>query len=247
MGAHFNVVLDNLSYLLLGAYPGGPLGGAALTLVMSLVAGALSLVAGTVLGVLTVTAWLPLRWLLRAVLGFLRVIPPLLVIFWLYFLIPVLLGADVPQTAAAVGALALLSSAYIANSTRAGVLSIASGQWQAGLSIGLTRVQTLRWVILPQALRLMTPSFVNQFIALIKDTSLAYVIGVSELTYVASQVNNRTLMYPAGIFLFVALVYFVFCLGLSVGAEALMGRFATDAGGRPGNVTAKVPESALQG
>ncbi|HYS66392.1 MAG TPA: amino acid ABC transporter permease, partial [Paraburkholderia sp.] len=63
------MVLDNLSYLLLGAYPGGPLGGAALTLVMSLVAGALSLVAGTVLGVLTVTAWLPLRWLLRAVLG----------------------------------------------------------------------------------------------------------------------------------------------------------------------------------
>ncbi|MGB8419203.1 amino acid ABC transporter permease [Paraburkholderia sp.] len=174
-------------------------------------------------------------------LGFLRVIPPLLVIFWLYFLIPILLGADVPQTATAIAALASLSSAYVASSTRAGILSITSGQWQAGLSIGLTRVQTLRWVVLPEAVRLVLPSFVNQFIALVKDTSLAYVIGVSELTYMASQVNNRTLMYPADIFLFVALVYFVFCLSLSVGAEALMRRFSNG-----GARTDKVPESILE-
>jgi polar amino acid transport system permease protein len=224
MQAHFDIVRDNLSYLLWGAFPAGPLGGAALTLVMSLVAGAVSLIVGVAAGVLAVAAWHPLRWAVRFVLGFLRVIPPLLVIFWMYFLMPLLLGVDVPQVGTAIVALTLLSAAYIAVSVRAGILSIPTGQWQSGLSLGLTPIQTLRYVVLPQALRIMLPSFVNQLIALIKDTSLSYVIGVGELTYVASQVNNRTLVYPADIFAVVASVYFVLCFGLSVFADRLAKR-----------------------
>lgn len=224
MQPQFAVIADNLGYLLWGAYPDGPLGGAALTLAMSIIAGLLSLIGGMVIGVLGVVAWRPLRWPLQFAVGLLRVIPPLLMIFWLYFLMPMLLGVDIPQVETAVVALALISTAYIAVSTRAGILAVPNGQWQSGLSLGLTPMQTLRHVIFPQALRVMLPSFVNQFIALIKDTSLAYVIGVTELTYVASQVNNRTIVYPANIYFFVACVYFVLCFGLSLGAGGLSRR-----------------------
>lgn len=232
MPPQFDVIADNLGYFLWGAWPDGPLGGVALTLVMSVTAGALSLVIGTAAGVLVVAAWRPLRWVLRFAFGFLRVIPPLLVIFWLYFLMPVLFGVDIPPVETAVVALTLLSTAYIAVSTRAGILAVPRGQWQAGQSLGLTPIQTLCHVILPQALRIMLPSFVNQFIALIKDTSLAYVIGVTELTYVASQINNRTIVYPADIYCFVGGVYFVLCFSLNLGANRLSQRLRIRATGK---------------
>ena len=80
-------------------------------------------------------------------------------------------------------ALALIASAYLAHAVKAGIAAIGPGQWQAGLSLGLTRWQTLRMIVLPQALRMMVPSFINQWISLIKDTSLAYIVGVGELTF----------------------------------------------------------------
>jgi polar amino acid transport system permease protein len=82
---------------------------------------------------------------------------------------------------------------------------------EAALSTGLRHWQAMIYVVLPQGLRNMVPSFVNQFVSLIKDTSLAYIVGVSELTHVATQVNNRSMIYPTEIFLFVAVVYFIIC------------------------------------
>ena len=121
-------------------------------------------------------------------------------------------------------ALALIASAYLAHAVKAGIAAIGPGQWQAGLSLGLTRWQTLRMIV-PQALRMMVPSFINQWISLIKDTSLAYIVGVGELTFLATQVNNRSMVYPMEVFLFVALVYFVFCLALDLLANAVNRRF----------------------
>ena len=88
----------------------------------------------------------------------------------------------------------------------------------------LTRWQTVRYVLLPQAIRIMTPSFVNQWVALVKDTSLAYIVGVPELSFVATQVNNRLMVYPAPIFLFVALIYLVLCTSLDGAARWLLSR-----------------------
>lgn len=81
--------------------------------------------------------------------------------------------------------------------------------------------------MLPQALRMMVPSFINQWIALIKDTSLAYVVGVGELSFLATQVNNRSMVYPMEVFLFVAFIYFVLCFSLELIANRVGKLFTT--------------------
>jgi len=218
----FSVISDNLSYFLLGAYPDGPLGGAALTLVLSALSGVISAVLGLVLGIALVLIRSRVRWLLLAVLGFLRAIPVVMLIFWSYFLLPIVFKVDVPALATVVCALSLIGGAYLAHSVYAGISSLAPGQWAAGKALGLSTWQVLRLIILPQALPMMLPSFLNQWISLIKDTSLAYVSGVGELSFVATQGSNRVMVHPTEIFLFVALVYFVFCSSLDLVANHLI-------------------------
>ncbi|MHA7188614.1 amino acid ABC transporter permease, partial [Burkholderia pseudomallei] len=177
---------------------------------------------GVALGVALALATGALRGALVVVIGFFRAIPVLMLIFWTYFLLPVLLHADVPGLAAVVCALSLVGGAYLAHSVHAGIRAAGDGQWQAGLSLGLTRWQTVRHVLLPQAVRIMTPSFVNQWVSLVKDTSLAYIVGVPELSFVATQVNNRLMVYPAQIFLFVGVIYLILCTALDVAATRLL-------------------------
>jgi len=205
------VILDNLHYFLLGAWPGGALGGAALTLLLS----AGSALASAVLGLLGGIALSLLRgfWAapLRLLLGLLRAIPVLLLVFWIYFLLPLMLHIDIPGPLTVMVALSLVGGAYLSHSVAAGIDSIGSGQWHAAQALGMGRLQALRWVILPQALPIMAPSFLNQWVTLIKDTSLAYVIGVAELSFVATQISNRELVHPGEIFLFAALLYLLMC------------------------------------
>ncbi|WP_113632621.1 amino acid ABC transporter permease [Pectobacterium peruviense] len=222
----FTVITDNIDYLMWGSFPDGPLGGAALTLVMSLFAGVASALLGTILGVALAMSRGVWSALLAMVLGFFRAIPVIMLIFWTYFLLPIVFGVDIPEITTVVCALALIASAYLAHGVKAGIVAIGRGQWQAGLSLGLSRWQVLWQIVLPQALRMMVPSFINQWISLIKDTSLAYIVGVGELTFLATQVNNRSMVYPLEVFLFVALVYFVFCLSLELLANAVNARFS---------------------
>ena len=218
----FSVISDNLEYFLIGAYPDGPLGGAALTLVLSVLSGICAAVLGLVLGIAlsSLKGW-P-RGILIAVLGFLRAIPVLMLIFWSYFLLPIIFHVDIPALFTVVCALSLIGGAYLAYSVHAGIQSLPDGQWAAARALGMRPVQVMRLIILPQALPIMLPSFLNQWISLIKDTSLAYVIGVGELSFVATQVSNRVMVHPTEIFLLVALVYFVFCSSLD-----LLANFAT--------------------
>ncbi|HKT91769.1 MAG TPA: amino acid ABC transporter permease [Paraburkholderia sp.] len=213
-----------LRYLMLGAFPAGPLGGVALTIALSVVSALLAAVIGLALGVALAMTRGVVRLALTAGVAFFRAIPVLMLIFWTFFLMPILLHVDVPGLATVVCALALIGGAYLSHSVYAGITSIGEGQWQAALSLGLTRWQALREVILPQAVRVMMPSFVNQWVALIKDTSLAYIVGVPEFTFLANQLNNRLLVYPAQIFLFVGLVYLLLCGALQWSANALLAR-----------------------
>jgi polar amino acid transport system permease protein len=208
------LLASNLPYLLVGAFPNGPLGGAALTLVLASLSALASAAIGLAGGIALAMSAGAVRSLLIVVIGFFRAIPVLMLIFWTYFLLPVVLHVDVPGLAAVVCALSLIGGAYLAHSVNAGIRAVGEGQWQAGMSLGLTRMQTLRYVLLPQAIRMMAPSFVNQWVSLVKDTSLAYIVGVADLSFVATQVNNRLMVYPAQIFLFVGFVYLILCTAL---------------------------------
>ncbi len=210
----FSFLRDDLGYLLWGTFPEGPPGGALLTLLLSLGSGLASAALGLGLGVLLVL-WrgLPLA-LLTALLAFLRAIPVLMLIFWTYFLLPVVLGLAVPGVLSVMAALALVGGAYLAHSVAAGIRGISPLQWDSALALGFTRWGALRDVVLPQALRMMLPSFVNQWVTLVKDSSLAYIVGVGELSFLATQVNARVMVHPAEIFLFVGLVYWLLCTAL---------------------------------
>jgi polar amino acid transport system permease protein len=222
----FTVVVDNLTYFLVGRYPHGPLGGVALTLYLALAAGVISFAGGLALALASLAPWRAVRWPVEAMIQLLRGVPLLMVIFWMYFGMPALLGRPVPEAWTVIAALALFTSAYMSQIVRAGIEGIPKGQIEAARSSGLRPAQVMAFVILPQALRNMIPSFVNQFVSLIKDTSLAFIVGVSELTHIATQVNNRSLIYPTEIFLFVAAVYFILCYALTSLSRRLERRLA---------------------
>lgn len=214
-GLDFSVVRDNLSYFFIGRYPKGQLGGVGLTLYLAVVSLALSFIGGLVLGLLSVSRNRPLRLGTMAVIQTIRGMPLLMVIFWMFFLLPALLGGGMSASWTIIAALTLFTSAYMSEIVRAGITGIPKGQTEAAISTGLSHGQAMFYIILPQALRNMIPSFVNQFVSMIKDTSLAFIVGVSELTQVATQMNNRTMLYPTEIFLFIAVIYFIICFAFT--------------------------------
>ena len=207
----FSVIGKNLTYFMVGRFPNGPLGGLGLTVYLAVVSCILSFFGGLLLGLLSLSHRPWLRYPVVLFINALRGMPLLMVIFWMYFLLPALLGKPVPEARTVIAALTLFTSAYMSQIVVAGIAGIPKGQTEAAISTGLTPRQAMLYVVLPQGLRNMIPSFVNQFVSLIKDTSLAFIVGVSELTHVATQVNNRTMSYPTEIFIFIACVYFVLC------------------------------------
>ena len=212
---HWNVVANNFDYLLVGAFPKGPLGGLSMTAILAVggIFGAFWL--GLGIGLMRIAKNRKLRWPAMAYIEIIRGTPLLMVVFWFYFLAPVLLGKTLPEAESALVALIVFTSAYIAEIVRAGVESLPKGQMEAARGTGLSHAQAMIHVILPQALFNMIPSFVNQFVSLTKDTSLAFIIGVNELTKAATQINNRTLTAPTEIFITIALLYFVICFCLT--------------------------------
>src|SRR5512138_1845852 len=211
MGLDFSVIRENWVYFFIGRYPNGPLGGVGLTLWLAAASLVLSFIGGLVLGLLAVSHRRWIRLPASAFINAVRGMPLLMVIFWMYFLMPALLGRTVPESRTVIVALSLFTSAYMSQIVVAGIQGIPKGQTEAALSTGLHPAQAMFYVVLPQALRNMIPSFVNQFVSMIKDTSLAFIVGVDELTHVATQVNNRTMVFPTEIFMFIAVVYFVLC------------------------------------
>jgi polar amino acid transport system permease protein len=235
--------LASLRYLLLGSFPSGPLGGIALTVALSAASALLAAMLGLAGGIALAMTRGFVHLALTAVVAFFRAIPVLMLIFWTFFLMPILLHVNVPGLATVVCALALIGGAYLSHSVQAGIVSIGQGQRQAALSLGLTRWQAMREVVLPQAVRVMMPSFVNQWVSLIKDTSLAYIVGVPEFTFLANQLNNRLMVYPAQIFLFVGFVYLILCGALQGLAHVLLaGRARRSPMRSPGQPTPTVIE-----
>jgi polar amino acid transport system permease protein len=223
---NFSVIGDNFVYFMVGRFPHGPLGGLGLTIYLAVISCILSFFGGLLLGLLSVSRRVWVRYPAIVVINLLRGMPLLMVIFWMYFLLPALVGKPVPESQTVIMGLTLFTSAYMSRIVVAGIEGIPKGQTEAAISTGLKPWQAMLYIVLPQGLRNMIPSFVNQFVSLIKDTSLAFIVGVSELTHVATQVNNRTMAYPTEIFIFIALVYFILCFAFTSLSRRLEQRLA---------------------
>jgi His/Glu/Gln/Arg/opine family amino acid ABC transporter permease subunit len=190
------------------------------TCTLSLAAFATSFGLGLVLAMGRLAAHPVLRYPAVLVIELFRALPLLMVIFWFYFMFPALVGVNPSPYLSGVLALTVCNAAYFAEIVAAGVIAIPRGQRDAALSTGLGVLQTLRHVILPQAIRNMVPPLLSQFVYLFKSTSLVYIIGVVEFFRAATIVNNREFR-SFEIFTFVAVVYFV-CSWLLSSASLLL-------------------------
>jgi glutamate transport system permease protein len=192
----------------------------------TLLAAAVVAVLGGALGVLLALGRLspvrPLSWACAAFIEVFRTLPVLLLIYLMLFGLPAY-GINLPVLWKLVVPLTVANSAAIAEIVRAGVLSLPRGQTEAGASLGMRRLQVMRAVVLPQALRAVTPSLVVQLVSLLKDTSLGYVVAFTELLYRAQVLSayNRLLVQT---FLVVALVYLLVNGSLSALASRLRRR-----------------------
>ena len=213
-------------YFLIGQYPDGPLGGLALTILLGGGALLLALPLGVLLGIARVSQLRWLRWPVSGLVYVVRGTPLLMVVFWAYFFLPSLTGQKTGQFATMLAALVVFNGAYLAEIVRAGIQGIPKGQLEAAQSLGLSRAVALRYVVLPQALRTMLPSLVNQFVTTLKETSLGYIIGLSEVSFITSQINIQVLTRPVAVYGIGALTYFLLCFGLSRLAYLLESRLA---------------------
>ncbi len=202
-------------YFLVGQYPTGPLGGLSLTLLLASLGLTLALPLGIALGIARLSPYRALRWPVTALVMAVRGTPLLMVVFWAYFFLPSVTGVRTGQFTTMLMALVVFDGAYLAEIIRAGILGVPRGQFEGARSLGFGTLGTLRHVVLPQALRNMLPSLVNQFASTIKETSLGYIIGLQEVSLIASEINNLELTKPLPIYLILASSYFLLCFGLS--------------------------------
>ncbi|MBZ2170958.1 amino acid ABC transporter permease [Nitratidesulfovibrio sp. SRB-5] len=235
LGFQWHVVFENLRSLLIWHFPTGRpdemflgLGGLAYSLLMAVIAISVSFFIGLAVGVGRSSSNRVFRIPCLLYIELIRGNPLIIVIFWVYFFIPVMFGTTLNVFWSATWALTAFTGAYLAEIVRTGIQNIPAGQVEAAYSTGLTYLQAMRKIVLPQALKQMIPAIVGQFIAIFKDTSLAFVLGVLELTFVAQGINNRLMIHPMEIYGTVAFLYFICCYSMSVFAARLERRLSPE-------------------
>jgi polar amino acid transport system permease protein len=179
-----------------------------------------------------------LLWPSTALVYIARGVPLLMLILWVYFMVPLLIGANIPGFVTMLVTLVVYEAAFLSEVVRAGIVALGPGQMDAARALGQSYLGAMWYIILPQALYNMMPSILSQFVSTIKETTLGYVINVPELTFAANQINNRLLTKPFEVFLILAIVYYVVCWTLSYAATVLERRIARK---RAGTATGPVP------
>ncbi|MFT5664025.1 MAG: glutamate/aspartate transport system permease protein [Gammaproteobacteria bacterium] len=202
----YDIIWNNLPFLWEGMK---------VTLLLTFLALVGGLLLGTILALVRVAKIPILAWVAAAYVNFFRSLPLILVIFWLYFLVPLILGHSVGSFYSVLVAFVLFEAAYYSEIVRAGISSVGNGQIAAARAIGLTYPQTMRYVVLPQAFRAMVPVLLTQAIILFQDTSLVYVVGLKDFLVSAELIANRD-QRLIEMFIFVAIVYFVICFSGSL-------------------------------
>jgi L-cystine transport system permease protein len=183
--------------------------GAVLTIKFAVYSMFFGLLAGVVLALMGISRSAVMIGIARVYVSVMRGTPLLVQIFVIYYGLPSL-GISLDPTPAGVIALSANVAAYLSESMRGAIIGVHGGQWLAAYSLGLSRTQTLRYVIGPQALRIAVPSLSNSLISLIKDTSLVSVITVTELLRSAQEVIAATYQ-PLPLYLAAAVVYWILC------------------------------------
>ncbi|WDF83178.1 amino acid ABC transporter permease [Lacticaseibacillus pabuli] len=206
----------NISYLLKGF---------AITLEVSFISILISFVLGTILGIIR---YVKIRFV-SAFVGFIidliRNLPLLLLLFFVYFGLPNL-GVRLNAVSATIIALSIFEAAMIAEIVRSGINAVSKGQMEAARSNGFTYSQAMYHIILPQALRKMIPPLVSQFISLIKDTSLATIILLPEVTFNAQLIYGQNVNYMIPMYVSLAVLYFIVNFLLSIASNRLAKRLA---------------------
>lgn len=203
------------------------LAGAGVTVQITALSVGFGLVIGMFVGIARLASFLPVRAAAAVYVDFIRGTPLLVQIFLIYFALPIVLGTRIDPFIAAITACSINSGAYVAEIFRAGIQSIDKGQMEAGRSLGMTWAQTMRHVILPQAFKRVIPPLGNEFIAMLKDSSLVSVIGFEELTRRGQLIIART--YGSfEIWLTVAFIYLLMTLAIARLVAYLERRYKID-------------------
>ena len=213
MNFDWTAIFSNAKFILLQGLLGiGAFGGGTLRLAIPAIL--LGFCVGIVLGLARLAERPWIHYPAAVYIEVIRGVPLVMVIFWFWFLVPVLIGRPLPEYWVALTAFVIFEGAYIGEIIRAGIQSVPKGQADAATASGLSYLQTMGNVILPQAIRNMIPSLVTQFIVLFKDTSLASIIGMMDLTKAAQTVSERELR-PFEMYLFIAVIYWAFTYSMS--------------------------------
>jgi polar amino acid transport system permease protein len=203
----WDVVWNNLGFLLSGLQ---------MTLVISAISLALSVVLGLLLAVMDLSRYRALRLLATAFGELIRNTPILVQLLWVYYVLPIVFDIQIDAFSASVLGLTVYASAFIAEVYRAGIQSVPVGHREAAQVLGMSPAQSFVRIVMPQAIRAILPPMAANFVQLIKYSSLASVLSVGEVTRRGMELSSSTFR-PLEIFSFIALIYFVICWPLALG------------------------------
>lgn len=199
------------------------LSGLGYTLLLALITVVCGTLLGSLIALMRMARFRPLSVVATAFIEVIRGTPLLLQLYVFYFLVPKIMPFEIGEFTSVSMALVINSTAYVAEIIRAGILSVDRGQTEAGRSLGLSQNVTMRYIVLPQAVKNILPALFNEFIALVKETSVAPMIAVRELTMVSTVIKSRTFNAYVPL-LAVAAIYLVIVLGLTALQKKMEGR-----------------------
>jgi polar amino acid transport system permease protein len=205
--------------------------GTRVTVLLTLVSGAAGVAIGVLAAVAKLAPFAPLRWAAELYVWAIRGTPLLVQVLFVFLALPEIVPFKLTDFSSAAVALAVNVGAYNAEAIRAGILAVPKGQTEAARSLGLSPAQTFRDVVFPQALKISLPPLVNNVVALLKDSSLAYVIGVVELTNVGNRVHAETFQ-PVPIWITTAAIYLLLTTFLTQISGAVEARLDIEQRGR---------------
>jgi polar amino acid transport system permease protein len=216
--------MANWERLLVGdLFNQGVIGGLLMTLLLGTSAIVLSTVLGGIVGVMRTSSWRTVSVASAVYVQAFRNVPLLILVFWAYFF-PTIFGLQLSKFASVLIALTLFTAAYIAEIVSGGIRSVGRGHVEAARALGLSPIEVQLWIVLPQAFFNMLPALAGRYVVAIKNTSLAFLIGLADLTEIGKQIGARLMTAPIEVYLTLLMIYFFVNRGLSMLLRALEDR-----------------------